>query len=116
MTVVGVAEGRLRRAVAAIACPAMLAAAMSVSGLSEATVGAALALVAGEVAAINRTVGTDAVQLGGTVNAPIGAARPKPAVTGVLPPLGPTPDEPVDPDAPAQPDAWPPAPVAGANP
>jgi hypothetical protein len=94
----------------------MLAAAMSLNGLPGATVGAALMLVVGEVAANSRTVGVAAVQLGGTVNPPIEAAWPKPSVTGVLPPLGPTPDEPVDPDAPAEPDAGPPAPVAGANP
>jgi hypothetical protein len=94
----------------------MLAAAMSLSWLPGATVGAALMLVVGEVAATSRTVGAAAVQLGGTVNPPIEAARPKPAVTGVLPPLGPTPNEPFDPDAPAQPNAGLPAPVAGANP
>src|SRR5258705_5121421 len=81
-----VAPGRCRGALVVIACPAMLVRAMSLNRPPGATVGAALMLVVGEVAATSLTVGAAAVQLGGTLNPPIEAARPKPAVTGVPPP------------------------------
>jgi len=97
----------------------MLAMAISLNrlpGLPAKTSGVAPRLVAGNATAASLIAGAAAGQLRGTCIPPIEAARPKPAVTAVLPPLGPTPDETVDPDAPAQPNPRPPAPVAGARP